>query len=209
MRCLLLLALAATACTDIPFNGPHYDSVRERLTDAPASLYVRRDASSGAITARRRDRDGWSSGTAAVAIEHGYVRAEIDDSGRIAVGELEIALGPIALDGVFSKPAELRDVHARLTDRVAADPTWTSADRAVATFAMTFDFDWSISFDGGEPYPLATQQLPPVDVDVVLDGDGDHVEASIDIAAAGELWSWADLLEVTELSLSLDAETAD
>lgn len=209
MRCLLFLALAATACTDVPFAGPHYESVRERLSDAPAALYVHSEASSGAITARQRGRDGWSSGTADVTIERGYLRTELDELGRLRIDELEIALAPIALEGVFSKPAELRDVRLRLADRASTDATWTSADDAVATLSMALDFDWSLVLDGGEPYPLATQHLPPIGVDVVLDGDGGHVEATIEVDATGELWSWADILEITELALSLDAQTAD
>ena len=43
MRYLLALTLVAAACTDVPSSGLHYDSVRDRLTDRPAWLYVHDD----------------------------------------------------------------------------------------------------------------------------------------------------------------------
>jgi len=209
MRYLIALALFASACMELPLSGPRYDSVRDRMSDAPTSLFIRDETSSGSITARRRGYDDWITGTADIAIDHGYMRAAIDDSGRLEIDQLELAIAPIALDGVFAKPAQLTNVILRLNRSARADAAWTSEDRATATLPMTFDFDWWIAIDGGDPIPLATQQLPPVNVEVMLGGDGEHVEASVDVAAAGVLWNWADIVQITELDLSLSAETAD
>lgn len=210
MRCLIALTLFATACTNVPVGGPRYDSVRERLTATPTSLYVRVETSSGAVTARRRGHDGWLDGTTQLAVEHGYLRAAIDDrSGKLAIQKLEVAVAPITLEGVFEKSAQLQDVRLRLAEPAYSEAAWTSDDDATATLVMTFDFDWAIAFDGGQPYPLATQHLPPQTVQVVLAGSGDHVDASLDVDATGELWNWADLVQLTDLSLSLTAETAD
>lgn len=208
MRWLLVLALFATACTGVPGSGPHYESVRERLSEAPASFYVRADASSGTVTARRRGQSGWIDGTTTLAIEHGYVRAEIVDDDQLEIQQLEIAVAPIPLDGVFERPAHLQDVRLRLVEPVRADVAWTSVDAATATLVMAFDFDWRLGFDG-EVFPLATQHLPPVNVDVILDGDGEHVGARLELEAKGELWNWADLVQINELSLSIAAETTD
>lgn len=209
MRKLLALPLFATACTNVPINGPTYDSVRERLTEAPTSLYVHDETSSGSITARRRVGDGWDSGTTAMTIERGYVRTAIDGNGRLAIQRLELDLAPIQL-GVFEKPTQLQDVHVRLAKPVQAEAVWRSEDEATAVISMPFEFDWSIKFvDDEQPYPLATQHLPPTNVAVSLDGSGDHVGARIDIDASGELWNWADLIQITDISASLDAESAD
>jgi hypothetical protein len=209
MRYLIVLTLFAAACTDIPLTGPHYDSVRERLSNRPTALYIHDETSSGSVTARRRGHDDWITGTAALAIEHGHLRAALDDNGQLAIDQLEIAVAPIALDGVFSKPAQLQDVKLRLVEPVRSDAAWTSDDNAAASLVMQLDFDWSIAFDGGEAYPLASQHLPPQSVDVTLAGSGDHIEALVDLEAAGELWNWADIVQITELSLSLSGSTAD
>lgn len=209
MRIFYTLILFATACTEFPLSGPQYDSVRERMSDAPTSLYVHDESSTGTIGARRRGSDGWIAGTTDIAIERGYLRAAIDDGGQLAIDQLTIDLAPISLDGVFSKPAHLEGVQLRLAGPARSDAAWASSDDAAASLLMTFDFDWSIVIGDADPYPLATQQLPPQRVDVVLTGDGDHVEAAVNVAASGELWNWADLIEITDLTLALTAETAD
>jgi hypothetical protein len=209
MRTLLALTLFTVACTDVPFNGPGYDSVRERLSDAPASLYVHDETSSGEVTARRRGSDEWIVGTTDLTIEHGYVRAAIDRNDQLAIDKLELAVGPINLDGVFQKPTQLTDVRLRLAEPVRSEPTWASADDVTATLSLTFDLDWSIVIDGGEPYPLATQQLKLDGAEVVITGDGGHVDAWLGLEAAGVLWNWADIVQIIELKLSLGAETAD
>ena len=207
MRKFLALALFATACTDVPVNENNFDSVRERLTDEPTSLYVRTGSSFGTITARRRLGDGWSTAATPLEIQRGYVRTSIDANGQLAIQRLELDLAPIEL-GIFERPAQLQDVHIRLAKPVAADLAWSSEDDATTAMAMPFEFDWSVKFQGDEPYQLATQRLPETSADVMLAGDGNHVAALIDVKASGELWNWADILEMTDISISLDAATA-
>lgn len=209
MRCLLVLTVLAAGCTGVPVNGPHYDSARERLSTVPTSLYVHDEASTGMVTARRRGHDGWRSAQTELAVQHGYVRAAVDDNGQLAIDQLDIAIAPITLDGMFGKPAQLQDVRLRLVEPARGEVTWTSADDATATLAVAFDFDWAIAFDGGEAFPLATQHLPPTTIDVVLAGNGEHVGAWLDLDAVGELWNWAGLVQISELALSVRAETAD
>jgi hypothetical protein len=209
MQYLRMLTMFAAACTGVPGSGPHHGSVSERLSDAPASLYVHDEASTGSVTARRRGYDGWIYGTSQLTIDHGHVRAALDDRGELEIDQLDITIAPIRLDGVFQKQAELQGVRLRLVETARSAATWATDDDATATLVMELDLDWSIVLDGGEPYPLATQHLPPMTVDLVLAGSGDHVDARIDLAAAGELWNWADIVQITELALSLSAETAD
>ncbi|HEY5946867.1 MAG TPA: hypothetical protein VIV40_15295 [Kofleriaceae bacterium] len=209
MRYLLFLALLGTACTDVPVELNRYDSVRDRMSAVPTYLYVHDEASSGAVTARRRGSDGWITGSAELAIERGYMRARIDDEGQLQIDQLSVDIAPIALEGVFQKPAELQDVQLRLAQPVRSPMAWASADDATASLVMLGDFDWGISLDGADSYLLATQQLPPQTVQVAFTGSGDHIEASLAFDAAGELWTWADIIQVTNLSLSLTAMTAD
>ncbi len=204
MRYLALLF--ATACGTVPESGLHYDSVRARLSEASTSLYVHDEASFGTVTARRRDHDAV---TTDLAIQHGYIRVALDDSGRLAIGELEIAVAPITTVLASGKPARLQDIGARLVVPARGDVTWASDDEATATIAMVFDVGGALALDGGTPKPLATQRLRPQSVDITLDGTGDHIDASLRLDAIGELWTWADGVEITEITLSLGAETAN
>lgn len=209
MRMFIAFTLVAAGCTNVPSGGSRYDSVRDRLSDAPTALFIEDETSHGTITARRRTGDGWSTGASELAIEHGYVRAAVDATGQLTVDELELAVAPIPLEGVFQKPAVLKDVRLRLAAPARSAVAWTSDNDATATVPISLDFDWSIAFDGGEAYPLATQHLPPESVAIALGGSGDHVDALFELEAAGELWNWADLIQITEISLALSAATAD
>ena len=102
----------------------------------------------------------------------------------------------------------LKDVRVKLTDAVSGQTTWTSDDDATVTLTLELDLDWSIAVNGSQT-PLGTQHLPPVPVDVMLTGAGDHIDASIGLHASGELWNWAGLLELTGLELALSAETTE
>lgn len=208
MRYLIALMLCTAACTGVPSNGPYYDSVRDRLADT-AWLFVHDEASSGAVTTRCRVHDDWITATSGFEIQRGYVRAGLDESGQLVIDQLEIEIAPIRVERVFGRSTQLQDVNLRLAAPVRGQTQWTSEDEASATLPMTFDVGSAIAFDGGEPLPLATRRMPPRNVEVVLAGDGDHIAASIEIDARGELWSWEDVVLVTEVSLSLTAETAN
>jgi hypothetical protein len=207
MRYLLLVATLATACADLPEYENNYDSVHERLSKVPTWVYVRDEASIGAIAARRRLADGWLAGATTLSIEHGHARTSLDDSGRLSIDQLEIALAPISLARMLDKPAELHDVRIRLGARTVADPMWESRDDATASFDMHLDFDWALALEGGEPTPLATQHLAPTKVDVVLAGNGDTVDLHLAIDASGALWNWADSVEITDVTLSITARS--
>lgn len=209
MRAFLAFALFATACTNAPGGSPAYDSVRERLHDGPTRLYVGAEASTGSLTARRWTPAGWVEGDTAVTIESGELSATVDDRGTLKLDKLVVALAPIDVpEQVFKKPAQLTDVTLTLTTAAEAETQWTSDDDATATLALDLDFDWAITIDGAKT-PLGTQHLPPVTIDLSLAGGGDHVDASIALVAEGQLWNWADLLQMTALELTLTAETLD
>jgi hypothetical protein len=210
MRALLALTLFATACaSNTPAGGPSYDSVRDRLSDGPTRLYIGSEGSSGSLTARRWTSDGWIEGDKPVTIESGELSAKVDDSGALTLDQLVVSLSDIEIpEEVFKKPAQLADVKLTLTKSTTADVQWTSDDDATMTLTLALDFDWSIAVNGNNT-PLGTQHLPPVMVDVALTGAGDHIDASASLHAEGELWSWAGLIEMTKLDLSLAAATVD
>jgi hypothetical protein len=210
MRILLALTLFASACTsNPPAGGPDYASVRDRLSDRPARLFVGGEISSGSITARRWTADGWVEGQTAVTIDAGEVSAKLDPRGAFVVDTLVIGLAPIDIpEEVFKKPAQLDDVTVTLTAPATAMPQWSSDNAAAVALPVSLDFDWSIRVNGGKT-PLATQHLPPIVIDLTFTGGGDHVDATVRMHASGELWNWAGLLEMTSLDLSVAAGTVD
>lgn len=210
MRTFLALTLFAAACTtNAPGGNGSYDSVRDRLSDGPTRLSVGATDSTGSITARRWTTSGWVEGVTEVTIESGEVSAHVDARGTLKVDKLEVNLAPIAIpEDVFKKPAQLDDVRVTLVKPAAAEMQWTGADDATAQLTLDLAFDWSIRINDAKT-PLGTQKLPPVTIDLVVTGGGDHIDASVSMAANGALWNWAGLLEMTSLELELSAATED
>jgi hypothetical protein len=207
---VLALSLFAAACTaNSPTGTESFDSVRERLREAPTRLFIGGEDSTGLVTARRWTQDGWIAGDHTLTIESGELHASVDASGRLELTSFEVGVAPIELpEEVFKKPAQLSDVKVKLVESTAGAAQWTSENEATARLTLKLDLEWAISVNGGKT-PLGEQKLPPIDVDFTLSGDGDFVGATIALAASGELWSWAGLLELTKLELQLGAQTTD
>lgn len=201
-------ALAGCADSSTPEGQPDYGSMKARLAQ-PTRLYIGPNDSTGAITAERYTHDGWVSGTTPLAIAHGEIDGALDRTGKLALSQFEVDVDSIAIpESVFGKPAELRDVRVKLAAPAAADLVWTDDNDAEATLTVALDLEWTIAI-GDTSTMLGTQHLPPVTVTATLSGDGEHVEATASLDAQGTLWSWADLLKLTELKLDLDAATVD
>jgi hypothetical protein len=211
MRSLLALTVFTTACatSSLPSGDPSYDSVRARLAAGPTRLFMAGRDSAGTVTARRWTSGGWIEGDTPLVIESGELTAAVDAAGTLRLATFSVGVAPIEIpQEVFNKSAQLSDVRIALTAPAMGAVTWSGDDAATARLPMTLDLGWSITVNGGKT-PLGSQHLPPVDVDVTLAGDGDHVEASVALATSGELWSWAGLLQLSHLELTLDASTVD
>ena len=164
--------------------------------------------STGSVTARRYSHDGWQAGEVTLAIDNGELDVTADAGGQLAASRLSINLEPIDIpESVFGKPAQMTNVRLSLADTPHCSTTWRDADDADASAIVRFDLDWSLSVNGSGT-PLGTQHLSAIPLDVMLTGAGDHVDATIAVHATGEVWSWADLFQLTALSLQLDASTA-
>lgn len=207
MRIAFAFGLLASACVSPSSSDTaSFDSVRDRLETKPTRLFVGGEGSSGQISARRWTNAGWVAGDTVVTIDSGELKASVDASGRLTLSTFEVGIMPIdLLEEVFKKPAQLTDVKLKLTSAATADATWTTDDAATATLMLDLDFAWTIKVDGNKT-PLGSQHLPPVPVELTLSGDGDVIDASIGVHAAGELWDWAGLLQMTALEMLLSAE---
>ena len=206
----MALTLFAAACTTNAASGPPtYDSVRERLSESPTPtrLFIGGDVSTGELTARRWTTGGWVEGDSTLTIVSGEMSATADSSGKLALKTFEVGVAPLDIpEEVFKKPAQLTDVKVKLRAPTVGGVVWTNDNQATAKLSLALDLEWAIAVNGGKT-PLGTQHLPMIEVDVALTGDGEVVDATLGLAASGELWNWAGLLELTRLELQLGAET--
>jgi hypothetical protein len=208
MRTLLVFSLPLLACASSP-NEPitSAPNVRARLA-SPTRLFVSA-MSSGSITARHYTNSGWQSSPVTLQLAGGDVTATAS-SRQLDVTAFDLDLQPIDIPpDVFGKPAQLQQVRLALTKMPdPADATWSDADNATAAPQIALDLSWTIAIDNSAT-PLGTQHLPAAPTAVTLSGDGAHVEATLDAHASGAVWSWAGLLELDDLDLSLSAATID
>ena len=208
MRTLITVLLCSAACTSsaVP-EGPAATSVRERLA-VPTKLLVTPSQSAGSVVARRYTSGGWQEGTTMIEIDNGELDASVDASGQLQIASFSVAAKPIEIpEAVFGQPAELRDVRLTLAGHPAFATTWSDDDVGHATATIDLDLDWTIVI-GSNATPLGTQQLHGIPVDIGLAGSGAEVDATIGAHADGELWSWADIVQLAHLQLVIAATTA-
>ncbi len=206
MRSLFAIPLLAACASNPPAAGTaSYDSVRARLAAEPTRLLMSASDSAGSITASHYTSDGWQTGMVALTISDGELDAHADADGKLAMTALEIDLGTIDIPPtVFGKPAQMRDVKLAMSGAPDVTTTWSDADDATATATVALDLSWTLAINNGTT-PLGTQSLAPMPVDVTLTGTGDQVDATIAIHKTGDLWSWADLVKLGDLTLTLAA----
>ncbi|MBX3156669.1 MAG: hypothetical protein KF773_11755 [Deltaproteobacteria bacterium] len=181
--------------------------MRERLADETRLLLVSR-ASAGVLTAERRTHEGWDAGLVDLHLDTGELVAKADRSGAITLGRFGVGVLPIELpEAVFERPARMVDVRAALVAPVhTRDVAWNGDDAATVRAELALEMAWALEVDGGRT-PLGMPRLPPVPVEIDLTGDGFAVHAELRVRAPGELWSWAGLVKLRDLTLVLAAAT--
>jgi len=203
---LLLLCSACSAEIVTPDPSPP-ESVRERLELGETQLLISSAESAGAITARRRTGDGWSAGFVELEVQTGEVVASADGEGVITLERLAIDLGPIEIPpSVLGYEAQLTNVKLEIAGPARVATTWSGDDESRGMVELELELSWSLSHHGST-LPLGSPELPLVPVELVLTGDGSVVHAELRLRSPGELWSWADLLKLEELTLILSART--
>lgn len=210
MRALLLVpALSAVvACAD-PIDRPVVDAppttVRDALRDGVVALAIAPDPGAGTVTARQW-RGHWEEGALTIDVAGGELAVSADRDGALAVDDLHVALAPIALpDAVFGEPARLTDLALALTAAVAPTrATWDGPDAAHATVTATLRLAWSLETQG-RVTPLGPVTLRGLPLDLAVGGDAAHVTAALGVRVEGEVWAWAGLVELRDLTLALAA----
>ena len=207
MRTLLFLAFLLSGCAiSVEEEGPPAPtSVRERL-EAPARLLVVPAASGGVITAERKVGASWEAGLVDLRIENGEVVVSTTSRGALSLDALQVSFAPLDLPAQFLDGHHVQITNLRLDlarPRQGAT-AWVDDDEVTLAADLDLQLTWQLAIDGS-PVPLGSPRLPPVPVVLVLTGDGAHLRAELRLRAPGELWSWAGLLQLRDLTLVLGA----
>jgi hypothetical protein len=210
MRALVLIVISLAPACAAPEESPPDPagapaSVREALTGG-AALAIAPHASAGAITARQW-RGRWEQGELAIRVDGGTLALSADRDGALALDDLHVTLAPIELpDRVFGEPARLTDLGLALAAAVAPTrATWDQPDAAHATLTVSVRLTWSLDTQG-RVTPLGPVTLRDLPVELDVGGDPTHVTATVGVRAAGTVWTWAGLVELRDLALTLDAD---
>jgi hypothetical protein len=202
MRPALLCLLSACSSAAVGELPP--SSVRERL-ESPTRLLIAPGRSAGTILAKRWSSTGWQSALVALRVSSGELVATTAPDGAIVVTDFGVAFEPIELP--LSTHAELSQVRLDLAaSPPEATTTWQGDEAATATTRFALELAWSLEVEGSS-VPLGSQPLAPVGVTLDVGRDGASVEAVIAVTGSGPIWTWADLVALAELDLSLAAAT--
>ncbi|CAN5236332.1 hypothetical protein BH11MYX1_BH11MYX1_35930 [soil metagenome] len=198
---LMLVSLSACAVAGPLDPPPPPLSLHDRLSDGPLRFAL---AGTGSVEAEHRAMgDHWVGGGAGITVSTGALIVHLEGA-RLVADSFDVSLDPIALpESVFDQPASLTAVRVTLASSSGALPTWTSGD-VTAGFDLRLDLAWSITIAGGST-ALGVQHLPTIPMELELTGTGSGVDASLYLKGTGELWSWATLVRLSNLALSLAA----
>lgn len=205
MRAALLLTFVL-GCNSEPSTGnPEPMSLQQRLA-TPTRLMVSQ-TSHGAVTAQRWSSSGWMQGRIDLTITDGDLVASADGQGNVVVSAFDLGVGTIEIPAsVVGTSAELTNVRLHLDAAPPAPTTWADDDHASATTAFDVTLTWALMVNGSATM-LGPQKLMDLPGKLVLGTDGVTVDGTLDVEAAGDVWSWADIVKLSDLSLSLGAET--
>jgi hypothetical protein len=165
--------------------------------------------SAGTITVQRRLGGGaWEAGLVDLAIDQGEIVASADPvTGEITIERLSFQLEDIAIPAsVFNREASLSKVRAELMAPVQVETAWSSDDAAHLTASLDLSFSWALTVNGSTA-ELGAPDLPPVQLQIDVTGNGSTVHVDVDAGASGELWSWAGLVKLEDLRLVLSGVT--
>jgi hypothetical protein len=209
-RLILLLVLGACAVlgacveareVDTPMEPPV--TLRELLAD---EVQVEIDAlpEAGTIGVAKRYGGKWMPVPVPLEIEGGALRLSADNA-AIGLEAVSIQLAPIALpEDLLGQTAELAQIEITLRTPVQGTTTWVGNEQARVRFEAPLELSWSLAL-ADTVIPIGAPRFDPIPFTVTLDADGHVVEARASLGAMGELWSWAGLLQLSNLQLGMTA----
>jgi hypothetical protein len=202
MRALVLLSVLLAACTSTSATEPA--SMRDRLA-AETHLIVLSGDSTGAITAQLRTDGGWEDGAVKLQPATGELIAHAGPGDAIELTGGEFELQTIAIPATLTgQSASLTRPQFELTAPATAVATWTGDNSAELQVGLALKLSWTLTVDG-DGVQVGAPQLPPLPAKLELSGDGARVSAYLRIQIGGDLWSWADLVKLSDLKLVVGA----
>jgi len=172
----------------------------------PTLLEVAGPDSAGAITASRKTSEGWVPGLADLKIQSGELVLSADGE-AVTLEEFRLDVGDIVVpESVLGYPLALTEIHLSLIDPVKAVVTWNGDDDARGDAAIDLELEWSL-LNHDVTSPLGSPDLPPVPVELAITGNGERVHAEVRVRAPGELWKWANVFRLEDLSLVIASDT--
>lgn len=205
----------ASFCLFLPFvaacgadlGEPQPTTVRERLERDVTELAIAPDASAGAVTASRKTSQGWVPGLADLKISAGSIALSADAEGTVTLEDAGLDIAPIEIpDTVLGYAVRFEDIHIGLVEPMKVVVGWSGDDEARGETIIELSLAWSLT-NHGTTSPLGSPDLPPVPAELRLSGTGTDVHAELRVHAPGQLWSWANLLELGDLSLIVAADS--
>lgn len=194
------LGAAAAACAT---------NVQPDTTAEPAPTVQEQLQQPGVFALEMAESEAWLDGRPVPMIA-GQVELTAVGSLLLSLERLEVQVDDMHIDGEHPnlEGLQLRDVRVRLAEPVTAAVEWT-ADGGAGFTSLSFDLivDWSLVTESGAVVQLAPQRLSgiTVELDVFAGADGE-LTAMIAGGKEGPVWSWADLVQLDDLSLDLRAE---
>lgn len=201
---MILSAAAAAGCvTEGSLREPAPDTPRA-IVETGAVLRVIPAQTRLEVSARVDQGAGAEAARVTVPSVGGVIRVRGADD-QLAIEALGLDLVPIEVPStVIAGGLRLTGVHlALVAPAVTRDLMWSvDDDAALGSVALELDLDWAIDTGRGA-YPLARQRLGPIAAVVAIGREGEAVTLDLDAWAPGPAWSWAGIVGVDDLSLSL------
>jgi hypothetical protein len=211
-RLFTLLLLGLSACGPepaTPDGGAPAASTRDRLTAGPRALVFLADQASISLEIRIRRADGWKTYDVAPRLSHGSLSVSAGPDGGIQLGAASLWFDDIAVGDKGVPPTGLHLTDLAVRTRAPHECEWVTwspdGEACSAGIPATLSLDWSMVMTDGDVYPLATQELAPMDFWVDLARDADGITGDLAVVAPGTLWTWAGIVEFGDLQLSAPA----
>ncbi|MGE0549097.1 MAG: hypothetical protein AB7O24_14385 [Kofleriaceae bacterium] len=171
----------------------------------PTRFVVSTTESAGVVAAERRvPGGGWEATWVDLAIDSGELVLVADETGALTAQRLAFAIRSIDLpEDLLGDNAQITGIRLELVAPARSSTAWLDDERASAAGVIELDLSWRLAV-GDAQLQLGTPELSAVPFELVVRGHDQQLDAQLRLHATGELWSWAEVLRLSELRLLLD-----
>lgn len=214
LRRLILLFLATvstSACSAEPAapDAAPPEVTRDRLIAGPRNLALLADQAAISLDVHIRGGDGWDVYSATPSLRSGSLALSALADGSVQLGAAALSFDDILVGDKGVPPTGLHLTDVVVRTRAVHECEWVEwapdGDACSAGIPAVLFLDWSVVMTDGVTYPLATQELAPMDLWIDLTRDADGIAGDLVMVAPGTLWSWAGVVEFRDLELHAPA----